>query len=168
MNTLTAEDIAWLAGLFEGEGWLTIQHPTEKKFQIPTGITMTDEDVIKHVHDLVGVGKLYGPYKPKGSIGKKMRWGWRINKVKDAVEFLSLIEPHLFNRRSTKIKAALAAHKKFVPWCRNGKHKMTEENTFIGSTGTRWCVICKTAARVLANKRKREKYHADEIHRGNK
>jgi hypothetical protein len=52
-------DIAWAAGLFEGEGCLTRpKYPTMQ-------LTTTDRDVVMKFKRVVGCGKVYGPYNRK-------------------------------------------------------------------------------------------------------
>jgi hypothetical protein len=50
---MTATDIAWLAGIIEGEGTFGRKgHPAGQ-----VRVQMTDEDVIDRLHSLTGVGQ---------------------------------------------------------------------------------------------------------------
>ena len=57
MPTLT--EIAWVAGLLEGEGSFLAT-----KYGSPfVTIQMNDKDVLVRLRDILGVAKLYGPYR---------------------------------------------------------------------------------------------------------
>lgn len=53
--------IAWAAGLFEGEGTIIIR--TRPEDQIDVQLGMTDKDVVDRFCEIVGVGKVHGPYQ---------------------------------------------------------------------------------------------------------
>lgn len=58
------EEIAWAAGLFEGEGTIT-----QSSGIVNLRVTSTDGDVLDRFAEVVGAGKVYGPYvyaKPDG------------------------------------------------------------------------------------------------------
>ena len=99
MNTLSEAEVAWLAGIYEGEGNCSIR--TGRNFRVE--IAMTDEDVMQHLYQIVGIGsiKLYparGAYKPvtRWSVGGK-----------EAVLFLEKILPWLGCRRSERATQAI-------------------------------------------------------------
>jgi hypothetical protein len=54
------EEVAWAAGLFEGEGCLTITSG-----QPVMRLNSTDEDAPQRFYEIVGAGKVYGPYPRK-------------------------------------------------------------------------------------------------------
>jgi hypothetical protein len=57
-----AVEIAWLAGIFEGEGSVGISWPTRtNRPYVQARIGMTDLDVLEHVQRVAG-GRLKGPY----------------------------------------------------------------------------------------------------------
>ena len=80
----TRENLAWLAGIFEGEGSLhwTSPQPQQASGRHPGGqslvlsIGMTDEDVLQSFHRIAGVGTIYGPYSPKPP-STKIKWTYR-------------------------------------------------------------------------------------------
>ena len=79
-------DAAYVAGLFDGEGCVTYKRkmkqrrPAEKAYptwEIRMEINMTDQSVIRLVHEMTGAGTV-GKKKPgKGQLGRKMQWRWR-------------------------------------------------------------------------------------------
>lgn len=101
----THEEIAWLAGLYEGEG--CVQAEPDGKLVVK--FKMTDEDVLLRAKDAFGFGCVSGPYKPSG-LGKKQTWEWRLTTRK-AVAFLAMIFPWLLARRREQVGAALAKWK---------------------------------------------------------
>ena len=76
-------DIAYLAGLFDGEGniqykqYMRQRRNNEKPYptwNIRMEVSMTDESTIRYLHEVLGVGTV-GPRKNgKGSLGKKQQW----------------------------------------------------------------------------------------------
>ena len=86
-------DIAYIAGLFDGEGSIYFAKRIEKKKKhkgkgyrtsmsqrISMEITMTDESVIRWVHEVLGVGTVNKkPRKGRRKDGTKylMQWKWR-------------------------------------------------------------------------------------------
>lgn len=52
------EEIAWAAGLFEGEGCMT-RSGSQKVMRLVS----TDEDTVRRFWEIVAVGKVYGPYE---------------------------------------------------------------------------------------------------------
>lgn len=86
-------DIAWAAGLFEGEGSCYIVNSQNRR---PTlELSSTDEDVVKRFMTIVGVGKLY-TFDRKGH---KSGWRWMTGKKSEVVIVLELLMPYLGIRR---------------------------------------------------------------------
>jgi hypothetical protein len=70
---MTDLEIAWTAGLFEGEGSLIVVaklDPSRPSTQL--SLTSTDRDVIVRFAETVGAGRVYGPYQP--GAGKYDHW----------------------------------------------------------------------------------------------
>lgn len=96
----SSEDIAYLAGLFDGEGSVSYKQYMRKRkgakkayptWQIRLEIAMTDESVIRWVTEFVGVGT-YGPRKVRP--GRKKQWRWRCSH-RDAFYVARLIWPYV-------------------------------------------------------------------------
>ena len=94
-------DISYLAGLFDGEGSVYYKQLKQKRHQRPgkpihnvwsirMEIAMTDESIIRWVHDFLGVGSC-GPRKVKP--GKKKQWRWRCSH-RDAYYVARLLWPY--------------------------------------------------------------------------
>ena len=95
-------DISYLAGLFDGEGSVYYKQLKQKRHQRPgkpihnvwsirMEIAMTDESIIRWVHDFLGVGSC-GPRKVKP--GKKKQWRWRCSH-RDAYFVARLLWPYV-------------------------------------------------------------------------
>ena len=105
---ITNEDIAYIAGLFDGEGSIYFARRKEKKKKhngkgyrysmsqrISMEITMTDENVIRWVHEVLAVGTVVR--KPRKGLRKDgtkylMQYKWRCT-FRDAYQVCRLIWP---------------------------------------------------------------------------
>lgn len=54
-----SEDLAWAAGLFEGEGTVTRSDGVPR-----LALKMIDFDIVRHFGEVVGFGRTFGPYGP--------------------------------------------------------------------------------------------------------
>lgn len=99
MNDL---ELAWLAGLLEGEGCFSYG----RKDNCPRiALGMTDADVVKHVAILMG-GRFWGPYR-KDYPHSKLLYCTAISGYK-AARLMSILLTFLSERRVASIKLALA------------------------------------------------------------
>ena len=105
---ISSEDIAYIAGLFDGEGSIYYARRKEKKKKhngkgyrysmsqrISMEITMTDEHVIRWVHEILAVGTVVR--KPRKGLRKDgtkylMQYKWRCT-FRDAYQVCLLIWP---------------------------------------------------------------------------
>jgi hypothetical protein len=106
---ISSEDIAYLAGLFDGEGSIYFAKRIEKKKKhkgkgyrtsmsqrISMEVTMTDESVIRWMHEVLGVGTVNK--KPRKGLRKDgtkylMQWKWRCT-FRDAYYVCKLLWPY--------------------------------------------------------------------------
>ena len=90
-----AEEIAWAAGLFEGEGCVT-----EVGGTFTLALTNTDEDVVRRFDEVVGYGRLYGPYQISARDGHKRKPIWRwVASSYQALDVMQMLSPWLSKRR---------------------------------------------------------------------
>ena len=107
-NVMSEVDMAYIAGLFDGEGSICFKRGVEKKkkhkgkgyrlsnsMRISMEITMTDKSVLIWVHEVLGVGTL----RPKKVKGKRKdgtpylkQYKWRCT-FRDAYQVCLLIWP---------------------------------------------------------------------------
>lgn len=110
----TEAEIAWAAGLFEGEG--CIIERTQRARDGSTlhyqclQLTMTDRDVVERFHQVVGCGWRYS-IRPKVQNGRgtKILYDLHIGRRHDVERILLMLRPWLGERRGAKADQALAA-----------------------------------------------------------
>jgi len=109
VTTLSSEDVAYIAGLFDGEGSIYFAKRIEKKKKhkgkgyreslsqrISMEVTMTDESVIRWMHEVLGCGTVNRkPRKGFRKDGTKylMQWKWRCT-FRDAYYVCRLLWPY--------------------------------------------------------------------------
>ena len=94
---MTNENIAWVAGLFEGEGTFEIQYGNGPK---GIKITSTDLDVLHNVQNIFG-GKVLTAKNPEDKPHWKTKFNWVLG-IDESIEFVELILPYLGIRRSSR------------------------------------------------------------------
>ena len=97
-------DVAWMAGLFEGEGCFTFSGGS-----VRATLAMTDEDVVVRFGDLVGK-RVREDRKPSLlREGIKAMYEVRLSG-RDAVEFMALVKPHMGSRRQARIEELMGRY----------------------------------------------------------
>ena len=102
---ISLTDIAYLTGLFDGEGSITYKQYMDSKrknrpkrykvWRIALEMSMTDEGVIRWVHELLRVGTVTLNVKNKSPSSKphwKDQWRWRCSH-RDAYQVAKLMWP---------------------------------------------------------------------------
>ena len=136
---ISSEDIAYIAGLFDGEGSIHFKRTTEKKkkhtgkgyrttnsLRLSMEITMTDESVLRWLHEVLGVGTLNK--KPRKGLRKDgtkylMQYRWRCT-FRDAYYVCKLLWPYA-HTKLPKIQQVIEHYAKDV--LMNGKVINLEE-----------------------------------------
>ena len=121
-------DIAYIAGLFDGEGSIQCNQAWDKKkkhkgvgyrkaysWRINMEITMTDQSVLIWLHEVLGVGTL--TKKPRKGLRKDgtkylMQWRWRCT-YRDAYDVCCLLWPYAHTKLD-KIQQVLEHYSKEV------------------------------------------------------
>lgn len=113
---MNAIETAWCAGLFEGEGTISIYRykPTHCQ-KVTVRVKMTDEDVITKLGKITGVGNVRPVKVP---LGRKPAYIWTLQARIDTLNFLESILPHLGERRREKTLEALKILDK-IPYSRD-------------------------------------------------
>jgi hypothetical protein len=94
-------DIAWAAGLFEGEGTFTHSR-TRGKYRLAAALAMGDEEVVRHFHRALGFGRVYRVSPPSWhNDGNRnpVQWRWQTGKENEFRRLVELLEPYLSTRR---------------------------------------------------------------------
>ncbi|QGH78304.1 HNH endonuclease [Streptomyces phage Tribute] len=110
---MKSNDLAWLAGLLEGEGsFMTIKsHVKGKVYLYPKiVVTMTDLDVIQRAATLLG-NAVYNVPLQKNGVSKLKQYQAQISGAK-AADLMKELLPHMGRRRSEKIREILKAYGK--------------------------------------------------------
>jgi hypothetical protein len=99
---ISITDIAYIGGLFDGEGCVTYSKRRQKKaannkhynfWDIRCEISMTDKYVMEWLYTTLGFGAFNERKPTKSWIGKKTQWRWRCSH-RDALIFAKLIWPY--------------------------------------------------------------------------
>ena len=90
------KQIAWAAGLFEGEGCITKRSGGYDKLQL----NMTDFDVVRRFGSIVGVGQFHERKKDKPH--HKPQLAWVCRNRDDIIRILSAFLPYFGDRRAYK------------------------------------------------------------------
>lgn len=143
-------DIAWTAGIFEGEGSIVFGQGRS----VALSTQMTDKDVIERMHQITRVGTVGGPYDYRGN---KTTWTWRVHAMADVRLLLLIWYPLLGERRRSRALAALERLdtppvRTILEACRSMGHPYTPENTYIWPNG-KWR-MCRACYRIRLERRK--------------
>ncbi len=129
------EDLAWAAGLFDGEGAIIRHKPTSNGYQLTLG--MTDEDVVRRFHTIVGTGKVHCRTLESG----KGFWQWYCGAATEIVPLLEAMLPFFGIRRTSKAQEALPLLRAIIE-----KRKPSPHGTVARYSNCK-CDKCKTAKR---------------------
>lgn len=104
-------DIAWAAGLFEGEGSFSATRPrgTRRPYLRATMQSM-DRDVLERFQEVIGFGSIYTIRPdPRLSHGRPI-YQWACASEAKFILLLDMIGPHLGVRRRQRAAELLARH----------------------------------------------------------
>lgn len=114
-------EVAWVAGLLEGEGSFTFGPPSGRINpgcrQLRITCSMTDLDTIEKLHNVTGIGN-FNPERRKYDKRRphaKPAWVWSATRRPDVVYVLNAILPHMGERRSARIQELLDHHAEYPP-----------------------------------------------------
>ena len=103
MEEITIAEVAYMAGLFDGEGHVEYKkrlvkqkkgkNKAYKTWSIRCEMSMTDKGVMEWFHQTLNFGTLNKREAKKSWTGKKPQWRWRCS-YRDALKFAKLMWPH--------------------------------------------------------------------------
>jgi hypothetical protein len=124
MLDLTESQIAWIAGILEGEGYFGIDNRGKKRYENsktpPTPyirLAMTDEDVVAKLSTLVD--KPYFTPNRK-TVKDKTVYILHIGEREKVLFLLEKILPHMGKRRSERITECISHIQEWKSWVENG------------------------------------------------
>lgn len=104
MQNRSREDLAWAAGLWEGEGCFT-----GVKNRVPQAtMSMTDEDVMRRFAVVIGFGTIYAVTKPAP---RKNCWMWQSRTFESFQATVALLWPWLHERRRARAAELLLGYR---------------------------------------------------------
>jgi hypothetical protein len=112
------EDYAWAAGFYEGEGSIAhhcrngrLYKPCEVRIVISQSGGGDAAKLLERFRDIVGCGKVYGPYTPSiHNLGKKPLWRFAVSKHEYVQAIAAMLWPWLSERRRTQIVTCLSKY----------------------------------------------------------
>lgn len=112
---MTTAELAWVAGIVEGEGCFSMDTRQARKkggkVYINIRVAMVDEDVVRKLHKISGVGTVLGPIlsPSRAEHNYQPLYIWAVQKQKDAAALMMTLYPLMGIRRQAKITECLAA-----------------------------------------------------------
>lgn len=157
----TKEEVAWSAGLFEGEGCILF-----RTTGAPGGLSlvMTDEDCVHRFCEYVGLGHV--SMSREATTKLKAVYQWRVSSQAETYAVLQLLLPYLGERRTSRAYDALVWLNKhgvgYKQWplsvgesCSNGHMIQSEDDLYPVLGRPPRCLVCHRAqSRVSAAKKR--------------
>jgi hypothetical protein len=158
MNNPSETDIAWAAGLFEGEGNIGVENKnlvnSKRRFEPRLQMPITDLDVLQKFQAVWGVGKVSGPFTQKKSPGAKPYWRWGTYSWDEFVAIGGAMRPWFGQRRGARydfILAQMPEHFRkptsFVP-CDYAPTPSVAGYLKHRRKGERACAVCMESSRL--------------------
>lgn len=137
---MTEKEIAWLAGLFEGEGCVSYNSANSVRLIIG----MTCQDVVERIRQFTGVGNIYTQTFPPDQ-NRKTVYRWEVGIKAEVEELICLLLPWMGERRAKNMKEALIRLE-----ANRGNNRPIEHGTRKGYRTEQWrdiapCVPCREA-----------------------
>ena len=124
MLDLTETDIAWIAGLLEGEGYFGIDNRSKDRYEISKippapfiKVSMVDEDIIQRLSKLLD--KSYFSPSRKTVTGKQV-YTLYIGEKEKVLFVLEKILPYMGVRRGERIRECISHLQTWKEWVENG------------------------------------------------
>lgn len=159
--TDTSSELAWAAGLFEGEGHIGLYAypPSDRRaglFHRSLVLAMCDEDVVKRFHRTVGVGRLRQVPPPRNKPAWQPSWRWECSRWDEIEPMLRSFLPWLGQRRALRATEMLENPPRFVRGkdgrCVRGHDP---EDVYVAPNGKRYCRACQKIHRKKYEPRRR-------------
>lgn len=158
------EQIAWAAGLFEGEGHWRVRwyEGTGAVRSVDTCLASTDRDVVLKFRRIVGFGNIRSeqPSNPNA----QLQWKWGSGRREEVKQMARQFLPYLGKRRGARAREILKVpppriDRKMVTHCPQG-HPYDDDNTYWYRKDSYRARHCRTCRR-LSDKRRNDKRRND-------
>ena len=118
MSDIDREQLAWAAGLFDGEGSISYCVRTQGKYTYPQIQLCVSQSGNGHAESLLarfqkavcGLGMINGPYVNKGH-GKKPRWHWSTAKFETIQAVVCMLWPWLHTTKRSDVVRVLTSYR---------------------------------------------------------
>jgi hypothetical protein len=166
-------ELAWAAGLCDGEGWIgTYRRGAKRRLQVRLQITQIDRYVLDRFRAAVGTGKVRGPFsdhRPRHS----PKFGYEAISCQQVQAVIAMLWRWLSPVKRAQAVKTLALARTLAPSLRNARfratctrgHERTAENTreFIYKGYTcRQCRVCEREREATPTYRHyRHRYYVD-------
>ena len=124
MLNLTETDVAWIAGLLEGEGYFGIDNRSKDRYEVSKTppapfikVSMVDEDIIQRLSKLLD--KSYFSPSRKTVQGKQV-YTLHIGEKEKVLSILQKILPYMGVRRAERITECISHLQTWKEWVENG------------------------------------------------
>jgi LAGLIDADG endonuclease len=112
LRAMAELELAWLAGLLEGEGAFMLQHvpasSTQRaRLRVKIALHMTDRDVVERVASIVGLGNV--TWRCRQQEHHKDTYFWQVSSLANVVQLMKLLRPYMGERRCAQIDTCLEA-----------------------------------------------------------
>lgn len=95
MNRMSEVDIAWLAGMIEGEASIGAWKATRNAVKYArVEISSVDSEVIDRLFILTGIGRVHKQYGPKDRPSHKPSNTWRVAKAEEVLDLLETVSSY--------------------------------------------------------------------------
>lgn len=127
-------EIAWAAGLFEGEGSWGVYGQTRGTVMATAALGMTDRDVVEKFHRIVGVGAVH--VRTTERANHKTMHVWTVGKAESVRGLVEMFRPWLGSRRLERadevlrLIAHIKPHNKDRTHCPQG-HAYSGDNLLV-------------------------------------
>jgi hypothetical protein len=112
LRDMSEVELAWLAGLLEGEGSFLVVRGAGRVGQsvvrIKITLQMTDRDIVERAHRLTGVGRLFDKLTKQKEYHKNT-FIWALSAMESTYLLMKRLLPHMGERRSAQIQVCLTA-----------------------------------------------------------
>lgn len=152
VDAVTPEQVAWLAGLFEGEGCIALVKQN-RGVRRALFVGSTDRDVLDKVQSIAGAGTIR-EMKVRGN--RKRAWRWEVQDWENVCRIGRMILPHLCTRRREKMRLLLnSPPTRGVGKCRKG-HALVGQtaDVYLRPGRTPQCAVCARQRTAEWRKRK--------------